>query len=117
MANGWSYGMADDIAEFGAALAKLARGIAVNVDLPGDPDGEAFIDLAAPGFQLVVAYRPGFGFGFFDEEKAFGQRPKRFVRSPSVAAREAAEYWRQGSGLVGAPQTIAASERIDSPAA
>lgn len=77
--------------EFIQALGRLSSDISVQVDAPDDPDGETWIDIAAPDFSTSVSYRPAHGFGIYVSEAGYGEGPDEIYRVAETAARRVAQ--------------------------
>ena len=77
--------------EFIQALGRLSPDISVQVDASDDPDGETWIDIAAPGFSTSMSYRPAHGFGIYVSEAGYGEGPDEIYRVAETAARRVAQ--------------------------
>jgi hypothetical protein len=76
-----------DIAEFVRLLQTEIPDVKVEIDPPGLPEGEWWLDLSRGGFETTVAWRPAFGFGIFTSEPEYGDRPDEIYRNADKAAR------------------------------
>ncbi len=68
--------------------AKLG-GCVISADLPDDPSGETFFDIADGGKTCAVSFKPGLGFGFFGTVQAdYGEQPELVVSAVGDAVQE-----------------------------
>lgn len=61
-------------------------GLACEIDAPADPAGEWWLDLKIDGFTTQVAWRPASGFGLFDADAGYGDRPSELYRHAEQAS-------------------------------
>lgn len=69
------------------ALKQELPGVAIEVDAPGRPGGEWWLDISLGSFSAGVAWRPEFGFGVFTSEPGLGDRPDEVFREPVTTCR------------------------------
>jgi len=110
----------DAISKFVAALEQECPDATVSIDVPHDPKGEWWLDIASGGFRTEVGWREAFGFGVFTSEEAgFGDRPDEIYKKFGDACTRVCQleaHWRRSKSvgamglrdlrhLVGTPQT------------
>ena len=81
----WNMNKAIEI--FKKLLGENVAEAVIELDAPDHPDGHWWIDVRAGKRHFVIEYRPGRGFGVFDEKTEFGEGPAEIYRTPELVVR------------------------------
>ena len=72
---------------FKKLLSKKLPDCVVNVDAPARADGNWWLAVGAGKKRHTVEYRPGRGFGLFNDAAGYGEGPSEIYRTPERAAK------------------------------
>lgn len=71
---------------------------AISVDAPDDASGNWMLDVSMGRKRHTLEYRPGKGFGLFQENAGYGERPVEIYRTPERAAQRLAQLMAASHG-------------------
>src|SRR5262245_35925203 len=83
--------MEKSIEQLKRLLEESLPGCAVRVDAPERPGGNWLLDVSMGKRRQTIEYRQGKGFGLFQEDAGYGERPAEIYRTPARAARRLAQ--------------------------
>jgi DNA-binding XRE family transcriptional regulator len=72
-------------------------GYSITVDPPHGSDGSWFIDVRRGKKRLTVEYRENRGFGLFERNASYGERPSETYQTPDMAVRRARQIMESSS--------------------
>jgi len=75
--------------------AKLPQSV-IELDAPDQREGNWWIDVRFGKRRVTVDYQPARGFGIYDSDAGFGERPTEIYRTAELAARRLVQLFAAG---------------------